>query len=143
MIHIRSSISIERPNEAVFDFVRDQKNARLWLTGWLETRPTSDTEGVGYTWVDVIEMFGRRVESEFETTEFEYGRKIAFRSIRGSFPVRGVYSFDPVAEGTTVTFALEGDPAGFLKLAEPLLARMLQRQWDTNLANLKDVVETT
>ncbi len=86
-------------------------------------------------------MFGRRVETEFEVTEFEPGRKIAFKSIRGSFPVSGVYSFAPDGDGTVVTFALQGEPAGFFKLAEPLLARMLQRQWDTNLANLKDILE--
>ena len=33
-------------------------------------------------------------------------------------------------------------PGGFFKLAQPLLARMLQRQWDTNLANIKDVLES-
>ena len=133
---------IERPAQEVFDFVRDQENARLWLSGLLETRPTSDTEGVGFTWVDVIEVFGRRVESEFEITAFEPGRKIAFKSIGGSFPIRGVYSFAPVPEGTAVTFELEGKPGGFFRLAEPLLARMLQRQWNTNLTNLKDVMET-
>ncbi|MDX1687260.1 MAG: SRPBCC family protein [Candidatus Promineifilaceae bacterium] len=142
MIDINSSITVGRPAGEVFDFVNNQKNAPLWLSGWLETRPTSETEGVGYTWIDVVEVFGRRVETEFEVTEFEPARKIAFKSIRGSFPVRGIYSFTPDGDGTVVTFALQGEPAGFFKLAEPLLARMLQRQWDTNLANLKDILET-
>lgn len=142
MINVSSSTTIERPAGEVFDFVRNQENARTWLSGWLETRPTSDTEGVGYTWIDVVEVFGRPVETEFEITEFEAGRKIAFKSIRGSFPVSAVYSFTPDGEWTNVTFELEGEPGGFFKLAEPLLGRMLQRQWDTNLANLKDVMET-
>jgi len=116
-------------------------NAQHWLSGWLESRPTSETEGIGFTWIDVIEVFGRRVETEFELTEFEPGRKLAFRSIQGSFPISGDYSFQPNGEGTSVTFALQGEPGGFFKLAELLLDRMLQRQWDTNLANLKDVLE--
>lgn len=141
MINVSSSTVVDRPAGEVFDFVRNQENARTWLGGWLETRPTSDTEGVGYTWIDVVEVFGRPVETEFEITEFERGRKIAFRSIQGSFPVSGVYSFAPAGAGTAVTFELEGEPGGFFKLAEPLLGRMLQRQWDTNLANLKDILE--
>ncbi len=40
-----------------------------------------------------------------------------------------------------MNFVLQGEPGGFFKLAEPLLGRMNQRQWDTNLANLKDVLE--
>jgi hypothetical protein len=31
---------------------------------------------------------------------------------------------------------------GFFKLAQPLLARLLQRHWDINLANIKDVLES-
>jgi hypothetical protein len=44
-------------------------------------------------------------------------------------------------EGTQVTFLLAGEPGGFFKLAEPVLMQILQRQWQTNLANLKDVLE--
>ena len=143
MINISSTTTVDRPTGEVFDFVRNSENARMWLGGWAESRPTSETEGVGYTWIDVVEVFGRPVETEFEITEFEPGRKIAFESIRGSFPVSGVYSFTPTpdGEGTVVTFELQGEPGGFFKLAEPLLSRMLQRQWNTNLANLKDVLE--
>ena len=141
MIEVSSSTIVERPPDEVFDFVNNGQNAQMWLAGWLETRPTSEAEGVGFTWIDVVEVFGRPVETEFQVTEYEPGRKIAFKSIRGSFPVSGVYSFAPTGEGTAVTFTLQGEPGGFFKLAEPLLGRMLQRQWDTNLANLKDVLE--
>jgi uncharacterized protein YndB with AHSA1/START domain len=143
MITINSSNTINRSPGQVFEFVSNGENARTWLGGWLETRPTSENErSVGSTWVDVVEVMGRRVETEFELTEFEPDQKIAFKSIRGSFPINGVYTFAPAGDATDVTFYLEGEPGGFFKLAQPLLARMLQRQWDTNLANIKDVMET-
>lgn len=141
MIDIKSTTKIQCPPIEAFEFIRNFENAPMWLSGWLESRPTSETEGIGFTWVDVLEVFGRRVETEFEVTEFDAGRKLAFKSIRGSFPIRGIYSFAPAGDGASVTFALQGEPGGFFKLAEPLLTRMLQRQWDTNLANLKDVLE--
>jgi len=149
MITIKSSTTINRPPTEVFDFVVNSQNAQTWLSGLLETRPTSDKEGVGHTWIDVIEMFGRPVETEFELTELEPGRRFAFKSISGSFPISGVYSFTPTGNGdsagagTTVTFDLQGEPGGFFKLAQPLLSRMIQRQWDTNVANLKDVMESS
>jgi uncharacterized protein YndB with AHSA1/START domain len=143
VITVDSNVTINRPPMEVFDFVRDQDNAAKWLSGWLETRPTNKTEGVGYTWIDVVEMFGRPVETEFELTGLEPGQRIAFRSIGGSFPISGVYSFSPSGQGAAVSFELKGEPAGFFKLAEPLLGRMLQRQWDANVANLKDVLEST
>jgi len=142
MITINSSATINRPASDVFEFVRNQENARLWLGGWLETRPTSETEGVGYTWVDVVEVLGRRVETEYEVTELEPGRKIAFKSIHGTFPINGAYAFTPAGDATDVNFKIEGESSGFFKLADPLLNRLLQRQWDTNLANIKDVLES-
>jgi hypothetical protein len=66
---------------------------------------------------------------------------MSFKSIRGSFLISGAYSFAQAEGGTAVTFDLQGEPGGFFKLAEPLLARMMQRQWDANLANLKDILE--
>lgn len=36
---------------------------------------------------------------------------------------------------------LEAEPGGFFKLAEPIVARMGKRQVDTNLANLKELLE--
>lgn len=143
MITVNSQAIISLSPMEVYDFVRNQENAAGWLSGWLETRPTNDLEGViGYTWIDVVEMFGRPVETEFELTRLEPGREIAFKSIGGSFPISGVYSFAPDGDGTAVTFALQGKPGGFFKLAKPLLGRMIQRQWDANIANLKDILES-
>jgi uncharacterized membrane protein len=143
MITVNSQATINRPPLEVYDFVRDQGNARQWLSGWLETRPTNDMAGsVGYTWIDVVEMFGRPVETEFELTRLEPGQEIGFKSIGGSFPISGRYRFAPTGEGTAVTFELEGEPGGFFKLAQPLLGRMIQRQWDTNVDNLKDILES-
>ena len=141
MININSSTTINRPVSEVFQFITNHENAQLWLGGWLETRPTSEVQGVGYTWVDVIEMLGRRVETEYKLTEVELDQKLAFNSIGGSFPVSGLYSFAPAGEGTTLTFEIEGQSSGFFKIADPLLNRLLQRQWDTNLANIKDILE--
>ena len=87
MITINSSTTICRPADQVFEFITNQENAQLWLSGWLETRSTSETTGVGSTWIDVVEVLGRRVESEYQLSELEPGRKIAFKSIRGVFPI--------------------------------------------------------
>ena len=46
-----------------------------------------------------------------------------------------------MAPGTKVTFTLQGEAGGFFKLAEPIVTRSTQRQWETNLANLKDLLE--
>lgn len=37
--------------------------------------------------------------------------------------------------------SLEADPGGFFKLAEPILVRIGKRQFESDLANLKDLME--
>lgn len=102
---------------------------------------TNDVVGVGKTWVDTVQVLGRRIEIASELTAYEPLRRVGFRSTSGPIPLEGRYSFEPDAEGTKVTFTLQGEPGGFFKLAEPIVARSTQRQWDTNLANLKDLLE--
>ena len=40
-----------------------------------------------------------------------------------------------------MTLEAEYEAGGFFKLAEPIIARIIQRQGEADLANLKDLVE--
>jgi len=51
-------------------------------------------------------------------------------------------TFERAEGGTRVTGTLVGEPGGFFKLAEPLLVSMVKRQFDADLANLKDLMES-
>ena len=142
MVRIQSSLTVNRPPHEVFGFISDNgKNAVQWVSGLIEARVTNDVMGIGRAWVDTMQVLGRRVEVASEVTEYEPNRAIGFRSTSGPIPVEGRYAFEPAGEGTKLTYTLQGVPGGFFKLAEPLVARSMQRQWDTNLANLKDVLE--
>ena len=141
MIRIQASVTINRPLEEVFRFMTNHQNALQWQSGLLEARVTNDVVGVGKTWVDVVQFLGRRIEIASELTEFEPLRAVGFKSTSGPIPIEGRYSYEPEGQGTKVTFTLQGEPGGFFKLAEPLVARSTQRQWETNLANLKDLME--
>jgi uncharacterized protein YndB with AHSA1/START domain len=141
MIRIQASVTINHPLEEVFRFMTDNQNALQWQSGLLEARVTNDVVGVGKTWVDVVQVLGQRIEIASELTEFEPLRTVGFKSTSGPIPLEGRYVFEPDGEGTKVTFTLQGEAGGFFKLAEPIVARSTQRQWETNLANLKDLLE--
>jgi uncharacterized protein YndB with AHSA1/START domain len=141
MAKVEASIVINRPLAEVFQYMSINENALQWQPGLLETRLTNDVTGPGRAWIDVVQFLGRRMEVPFQLTGWQINQKIAFQSTGGPIPMQGSYSFAPNGEGVQVTFLLTGDPGGFFKLAEPVLMRLLQRQWDTNLANLKDVLE--
>ncbi len=54
---------------------------------------------------------------------------------------QGAFLFEAVNGSTKVTMVGEAEPGGFFKLAEPIALRMTQRQLETSLSNLKDLLE--
>ena len=141
MAKVETSIVVNRPVGEVFQFISVNENALQWQPGLLETRITNDVTGPGRAWIDTVQFLGRRMEVPFQLTDWQPDQKIAFQSTGGPIPMQGSDAFAPSGAGTQVTFLLTGEPGGFFKLAEPVLMRLLQRQWETNLANLKDVLE--
>ncbi len=78
----------------------------------------------------------------WEVTEYEPPTKIEVKSVEGPISVEAEYTFEAVAEGQTkVTVNGEADVGGIFSLAEPLVERMAQRQWEASFENLKDVLE--
>ena len=116
------------------------ENALQWQSGLLETRITNDVQGPGRAWIDTIQFLGRRMETPFQLTGCRPIGKSLSRAPVAQFPCRAG-AFESVCDGHTSHLPVDGRAGGFFKLAEPVLMQILQRQWQTNLANLKDVLE--
>ena len=137
-----SSIVINRPVEAVWAYVSDYANASVINPGTIEQRLTSEgplQKGSTHLWVG--QFLGRRIEANAVVTEFEPNRKWAYKTTSGPFASAGSYSVEPVEGGTKLTLSGEAEVGGFFKLAEPVMAGMMKRTFETGLANVKDVLE--
>ena len=143
MIKIENSTIINRPVDEVFEFLANSENNPQWQSGTQEVKKTSEGPiGVGTTYLSVSKLLGRRLESIVEYTAYEPNKRVAGKATSGPIPFQFETTFEPAAEGgTKVTSGGEGDAGGFFKLAEPLVARMLKRQFETDSANLKDLLE--
>jgi uncharacterized protein YndB with AHSA1/START domain len=142
MAKLEAGITINRPIEEVFAFTSNPENEPLWRPELLELEQTSDGPiGVGTTFREVMQFLGRRIESTGEITEYEPNKRNAVKSTSGPFPFEITGTFEPVEGGTEVTFEVEAEIGGFFRFAEPLVARMGKRQMETQLANLKDLLE--
>ena len=142
MIRFENSVVINRPVEEVFEFVSNFNNDPLWQPAFQEGEITSEGPiGVGTTGRNVIRFLGRTIESTIEMTEYEENRKLGVRTTSGPTPAKVVDTFEPVEGGTRLTQNFEAEVGGFLKLAEPVVGRMVKRQQQNNFANLKDLLE--
>ncbi len=97
--------------------------------------------GVGSQFRVVGRFLGRRIEVVTECTAYEPNARYAFKTISGPIKVRTAFTFDSIEGGTKVTESIDAEFGGFFGLADPLVARMLGRQFATNLGNLKDLLE--
>jgi len=141
MLKVESTTVINRPVEEVFALLSNLENYPKWSSAFLEVQKTSEGPiGVGTTWRAVQKAFGQRLESEVEVTEYEPNRMWTQKG-RSPFPVQVQATFEGVDGGTRVNLRLEGEPGGFFRLAEPLLASMAKRNIEGDLANLKDLME--
>jgi carbon monoxide dehydrogenase subunit G len=118
------------------------ENTPLWAGVVRETKLTSEGPvGVGTTYNVVIELLGRRIESNTEFTEYEPNSKLSTKDTSGPMPMEISTTFKAVEGGTEVTNSAKLEAAGLFKLGEPIFARMANRQVETDFANLKDLLE--
>ena len=142
MATLEISTVINRPIEEVFAFLSYPENGPKWSSGSSDVTITSAGPiGVGTTYRSVRTVLGRRVESEIEFTAYEPNHSYATKSASGPVPMESRVTFARIEGGTRVNATLVGEPGGFFKLAEPLLVSMIKRQFDADLATLKDLME--
>lgn len=143
MIRVETSVVVDGPRDKVFAFISNFENNPRWQSGMQEAKFTSaGSLRVGSTYTQVAKFLGRRVESTFEVIEYEPNHRVKATSISGSFPITFTRIVEPLDKATKVTAIIEGDASGFFKLAEPLLARMVQKSVDADYARLKDLLES-
>lgn len=143
MIKIEHSVLINRPTEEVFTFVTEVENEPKWIGEVAEVRRTSNGPmGVGSTYDNIVHFLGRRIVDPHEVVQYEPNRKFAFKSNSGQIKFQGSQTYEAVDDNTTrFTFVASGETGSLFKLAEPIVSRMINRQWETNVANLKELLE--
>lgn len=143
MIDVEESVEIDRPVNVVFAFVADQTNAPQWQDGLLEVRRTSDGPlGVGTKHVVVRNFMGRRLELTNEYVRYEPGHEVAFTGATGPGRFDVTYRTEPVAGGTKVSCRMQMQQRGLFKLADPLVAKSLKRDFISNFQRLKEQLES-
>jgi ligand-binding SRPBCC domain-containing protein len=140
---IDHTITVGAPAAAVFPYLTDPDKAVAWQSSLREARfaPEGPMQA-GTRITEVRKILGRRMESTVEVTEFERERLLAGRVVSGPFPWEFRYTFDEADGSTRMNVHLEGEPAGFFRIAEPLVVRAMTRELKSDFATLKELVES-
>ena len=142
MINIDLGTLIDKPVKDVFAFVANPNNMSKWNSAVVSLQQITPGEvGVGTKFKSVGEMMGRRIEGEMQVIAYEPDTKCGFQVQAGPMQVNLTMMFKTVGTGTKVSLNAQGNPAGFFKLAEPVMAGRVKSLMEENLTRLKSVLE--
>lgn len=143
MIDFTIDTPIARSPEEVFDYVTDPGKLATWQTNTVSAvREDDGAMRVGSRLREVHRApGGKELESVVEVTEFERGRAFGLRVVEGSLPVDLDVTLEPSEGGTLMRLRGHGEATGAARLAQPLLQRVLKRQFAQQCATLKQVME--
>ena len=142
-VDILTETVIDRPVDEVAAFAGDPSNAPRWYVNiesaeWQTPPPLAVGSRVAF----VAEFLGRRLAYTYEIRELQPGERLVMSTAQGPFPMETTYTFADAAPGSTrMTLRNRGEPAGFKRVAGPLMARAMRRANEKDLARLKQILE--
>jgi uncharacterized membrane protein len=142
-VDVGTETEIARPCAEVAAYAMDPDNAPAWYENierveW-ETPPPL---AVGTRLAFVARFLGRRLAYTYEIRQLDPGERLVMSTAEGPFPMETTYTFQALPNGATrVTLRNRGEPAGFSKIAAPVLAGAMRRANRKDLRRLKEIVE--
>lgn len=133
---------IRRPRAEVAAFAGDPTNAPRWYANirsvaWQTEPPVRLGSRVAF----VAFFLGRRLEYTYDVVELAPLERLVMRTAQGPFPMETTYTWEDAPEGTRMTLRNRGEPSGFSRVVAPLMAAMMRRANDADLALLARVLE--
>lgn len=142
-VDVETQIEIDRPRADVAAYAADPDNATCWYkniaaVAWQSPKPLRIGSQIAFG----ARFLGRRLDYTYEVTELVPAERLVQRTAQGPFPMETTYSWaDSPAGGTTMRLRNRGEPAGFSKLAAPIMASAIRRANQKDLARLKAILE--
>ena len=142
-VDVLTEVVIDRPLGEVADFAADPTNAPAWYANIESvTWRTEPPIGLGSRMEFAATFLGRRLAYTYEIVELVPGERLVMRTAQGPFPMETTYTWTAIdAEHTRMTLRNRGEPAGFAKVAAPVLMSAMRRANAKDLAALKRLLE--
>jgi len=141
MIKVEKSVVINKPIAAVFAFATNGENTMKWQGGVELVQEEGPANVVGSRYTEVRKFLGQEMKTTLEITAFTPNAKWAAKVVKGPVPYEVTITCEAQGGGTKVTTRVEGEPTGFFKIAEGMVASQLEKTLEENGKLLKALLE--
>jgi carbon monoxide dehydrogenase subunit G len=136
-------LEIARPPADVFAYLTDFDNVREWQRATDEIRRETDgPTAVGTSYVQVIRLLGKRIESRIEVTELEAPDRFSIRTSGGPVDFHVTHLLAPAPDGTRLSIEGEGEAQGVFKLGEAVVVKAAEHELRKSFERVKAVLES-
>lgn len=126
-MRLRKTVVVDRPLQAVFDYLADFTTTTEWDPGTVSTVREQGDGGVGTTYRNTSEFLGRTTELRYVVQELVPAQRIRLRGENKTVASTDTMTVREVDGGTEVTYAAEFDFKGTARFLAPLLRPALER----------------
>ena len=139
-MQIDTSIAVQRPAEDVIGFVADVRNDPRWHTDVLVATASSDAVAVGTVFNVKVKPSMGVSEGTMTVTRLE-PNLVEFDGRMGKMAPTVRMTAAAEGGGSRLTRTVELEPPGAMRLMSPVIKRMIAKDNERFLANLKRVLE--
>lgn len=122
-MRLRKTVVVDKPLDAVFDYLADFTTTTEWDPGTVVTERLHGDGGTGTTYRNTSTFLGRQTQLEYVVKQFVRGERVLLRGENQTVIAVDLMTFSPVDEGsgTEVTYAAELTFKGLARLFAPFL----------------------
>ena len=141
MFRVESTVVIQKPVADVYAFVNDPENTTKWQGGVEAVKYPEGPPAVGTQFTEVRKFMGKEMNTVLEITALVANQKYGAKVVKGPVPYEVEVTFTAEGGGTKMTTVVSGEPGGFFKLAEGMVAKQLEQSLGEDSARLKTLME--
>jgi hypothetical protein len=142
-VDVEVQATIARPRPIVAAYCCDPDNATAWYANIATVRwETPKPMAVGSRFTFSARFLGRPLNYTYEVVEWTPQDRFVMRTAQGPFPMETIYTFEDASDGATLMrLRNRGEPAGFSRVAAPIIAPAIKRATAKDLRRLKSILE--
>ena len=126
MINAEHTFDLPVPPVEAFDLLSDPAKDPDWQTACVRTELLDGPAHAGGRYEITFALVGRRMDFTVEITDYDPGRRSAFKVLDGPFSYVGTYVYTERADGnTTVHWTFDVDPGSYFGVMPLALVKKL------------------